>query len=107
MSIQNAVERTHRGRRCAHDALAKSVEDSWQSYLSTMAFSNVYKRLRVLLRCILDDDGGNQLVEQNRGKLFRDAKIADLTTFDNNKIVAEIQPMFFDIEEDDMSTSSI
>ena len=64
MSVQNAVKRMHRGQRWAHDALDKSVEDSWQSYLSTTAFSNVYKQLRVVLRCILDDDGGNQQVEQ-------------------------------------------
>ena len=107
MSIQNAVERTHHGRRCAHHALAKSVEDSWQSYLSTTAFSNFYKRLRDVIRCILDDYGGNQLVEQNRGKLFRDAKIADLTTFDNNEITTENHPMIFDIEDDDISASSI
>ena len=58
MSIQNAVERMHRGQRFAHDALAKSIKDTWQSYLSTTAFSNVCKWLRVVLKCILDDDGG-------------------------------------------------
>ena len=60
-----------------------------------------------MLRCILDDDGGNKLVEQNQGKLFQDTKIADLTTFDNNKITTENHPMIFDIEDDDISASSI
>ena len=59
------------------------------------------------MRCILDDDGGNQLVEQKRRKLFRNANIMNFTLFDNNEIAAEIQLMLFDIEEDDMSTSSI
>jgi hypothetical protein len=47
-------------------------------YLSQEAFSNVYKRLRVVLVCIVDDNGGNRLVESKRGKLFRDATIIDL-----------------------------
>jgi hypothetical protein len=66
-------------RRCHHDALAQSVEDAWNSYLSPQAFKNVHGRLRVVLTCIVDDKGGNSLVESKRGKLFRDATIIDLT----------------------------
>ena len=84
MSIQSAVQRVHFMRRCHHDALAQSVEDAWASELSIRAFQNVWKRLRVVLRCILDDDGGNQLVEEKRGKLFRAANI-DPFLDENNK----------------------
>ena len=79
MSIQSVVQRVHFNRRCHHDALARSVEDAWSSHLNEGAFLRVYKRIRVVLRCILDDDGGNHLVEKKRGKLFRDCTIIDLT----------------------------
>jgi hypothetical protein len=42
----------------------------------------VYARLRVVLSCIVEDQGGNSLVETKRGKLFRDATIIDLTVED-------------------------
>lgn len=79
MSIQTAVMKAHRLRRCQDHALARSVEDAWNSYLSKDAFINVHGRLKVVLRCIVDDNGGNNLVESKRGKLFRDATIIDLT----------------------------
>ena len=106
MSIQSAVQRVHHMRRCHHDALAASVHDAWESYLSPKAFYNVHNRLRVVLRCILDDRGGNRLVETKRGKLFRDATIIDLTNeYDDDG--NEIQPIVVvDIEEDDVSIQS-
>jgi len=79
MSIQAAVTRVHYMRRCHHDALARSVEEAWNSYLSPLSFERVHRRLRVVLTCIVDDKGGNELVESKRGKLFRDATIIDLT----------------------------
>ena len=36
------------------------------------------------MRCILDDDGGNNKVEQKRGKLFRDVTLIDLS-LDNDE----------------------
>ena len=86
MSIQAAVMRVHHMRRCHHDALAKSVEDAWNGNLSTQAFYNVFKRLRVVLQSIIKDEGGNRLVEQHRGKLFRDANIIDLTSIDDENL---------------------
>jgi hypothetical protein len=77
MSIQSAVTKVQRMRRCHHEVLAKSVRDAWENKLSGRAFSNVYQRLRVVLSCIVDDCGGNALVEEKRGKLFRDAIIED------------------------------
>ncbi len=104
MSIQSAVMKTHYGRRCHHDALAKSVEDAWNGYLSQEAFTNVYKRLRVVLACIVDANGGNRLVESKRGKLFRDATIIDLTD-ENDPIQPEILDV--DLEDDNLSVTSL
>ena len=59
--------------------MAKSVVDAWENYLSPRAFRNVYSWLRVVLGCIVEGRGGNDLVESKRGKLFRDATIIDLT----------------------------
>ena len=84
MSIQAAVQRVHHMRRCHHDALAASVDEAWRSYLNSKSFHNVWRRLRVVLVCILDDEGGNQKVESKRGKLFRDATIIDLTNEDDD-----------------------
>ena len=39
----------------------------------------MHRRLWVILVCIVDGAGGNELVEKKRGKLFRDATIVDLT----------------------------
>jgi len=86
MSIQAVVTRVHHKRRCHPDALAKSVLDAWSNYLSPNAFQNVHRRLRVMLTCIVDDRGGNSLVEAKRGKLFRDATlVVDLDEEDENE----------------------
>jgi len=76
-SIQSTVSKVQRMRQCHHEVLAKSVHDAWENKLSIRAFANVYQRLRVVLSCIVDDSGGNALVEEKRGKLFRDAIIED------------------------------
>jgi hypothetical protein len=84
------------GRKWNHDALAKSVEEAWNGYLSQEALSNVYKRLIVVLVCIVDDNGGNRLVESKRGKLFRDATIIDLTDEDDQN--DPFQPEILEVE---------
>jgi hypothetical protein len=104
MSIQCSVMNVHYGRKCHHDALAKSVEEAWNGYLSQKAFTNVYNRLRVVLTCIVDDNGGNRLVESKRGKLFRDATIIDLTD-ENDPIQPEILDV--DLEDDNLSVTSL
>jgi len=63
--------------------------------LSPNAFTNVFNRLRVVLTCIVDDNGGNELVEAKRGKLFRDATLVvalddedenDTNSIDNSEL---------------------
>lgn len=39
-----------------------------------------------MLQSIIKDEGGNRLVEQHRGKLFRDANIIDLTSIDDENL---------------------
>ena len=63
MSIQAVVTRVHHKRQCHPDALAKSVMDAWSNYLSPHAFMNVFNQLRVVLTCIVDDNGGNGVME--------------------------------------------
>ena len=77
MSIQAAVTRTHRLRRCHHDALSASVYEAWNNYLKIESFRRVHARLRVVLRCIVDGKGSNALVESKRGKLYRDCTLED------------------------------
>ena len=111
MSIQATVQRVHFMRRCHHDALAASVEDAWNSHLNSGAFLRVYRRIRVVLRCILDDNGGNHLVEAKRGKLFRDATIIDLTdeNEDDEAETSAVVNLLGDLSdfEDDCSIGSI
>jgi hypothetical protein len=84
MSIQNKVEKVHHGKRPDCDALARSIEEAWEHHLSPQAFLNVWKRLRRVLKLIVDDKGGNNLVESERGKLFRDPTIDDLLNAHND-----------------------
>lgn len=88
MSVQAAVTRVHHKRQYHPDALAQSVKDAWDNYLSPNAFKNVHGRLRIVLHCIVEDNGGNNIVEQKRGKLFRDSVIEikdEDDNEDNNK----------------------
>ena len=59
-----------------------------------------HRRLRVVLSCIVDDKGGNSLVEAKRGKLFRDATIIDLTEDGNDNNGIEVEALTFDDIED-------
>ena len=77
MSMQAAVQKVHGLWRCNHKALATSVVEAWNNYLSKEAFANVHGRLQVVMRCILDAKGVNDLVESKRGRLFCDATILD------------------------------
>ncbi|KAG7375038.1 hypothetical protein IV203_014133 [Nitzschia inconspicua] len=42
MNIQAVVTRVHHRRGSHPDALARSVEDTWNNYLSSSAFQNVH-----------------------------------------------------------------
>ena len=91
-------------RRCNHSALATSVEDAWNHYLDPKAFVNVFGRLRVVLRCILDDNGGNSKVESKRGILFRDATIIDLTQDEQENDQNQNAVIELDYDSDDIDS---
>jgi uncharacterized protein (DUF2267 family) len=71
LSIQAAVEKRMHMRRGDKEALANAVIETWESHLSTEAFTRVCDRLRNVLSLIAEDNGGNALVEEKRGKAFR------------------------------------
>jgi hypothetical protein len=104
MSIQAVVTRVHHRRGSHPDALARSVEDAWGNYLSPSAFQNVHERLKIVLHCIVDDNGGNSLVERKRGKLFRDCTILENDDDDNNNDLEPSNDDDFD-DNDNNSTS--
>ena len=108
MSIQSAVERAQRGQRCHHATLAKSVENAWTTYLQEESFKRVHGRLRVVLRCIMDDNGGNNKVEEKRGLLFRDCNLIDLPEENthNNETMTVTNIIEDDVEDDDESSIS-
>jgi hypothetical protein len=54
------------------ESLARSVERAWDKRLNPIAFSRVADRLLKVLDLIVEDDGDNNLVESQRGKLFSD-----------------------------------
>lgn len=76
-SIQCAVEKEHLYMRYHADSLARTVERAWDTRLKPEAFKKVYDRLYLVLRLIIEDNGGNNLVESKRGKLFRDPVLPD------------------------------
>jgi hypothetical protein len=71
-SIQAAVEKEHVKKTYDPESLARSVERAWDKRLNPIAFSRVADRLLKVLDLIVEDDGDNNLVESQRGKLFSD-----------------------------------
>ena len=69
MAFQNVVEKQHIGCMKDTNCLAKTVDTAWND-LDPVNLENVWNRWRLVLDLIIDDDGGNRLVESKRGKLF-------------------------------------
>mmetsp|Transcript_22699 Transcript_22699/g.53836 ORF Transcript_22699/g.53836 Transcript_22699/m.53836 type:complete len:948 (+) Transcript_22699:244-3087(+) len=68
MSLQSAVEKKHKGRCCNPEVLNKTVMEVWDDVASVDAFKNVFGKLPKIYSLILMNEGGNDLVETNRGK---------------------------------------
>ena len=62
-------------KRCTVDALVHSVETIWRSSDLNNVMTNVFKKLRVVFCNILKANGGNDLVEDNRGVKKRNVKL--------------------------------
>ena len=71
LSIQAAVEKRMHLRRGDKEALANATTEAWKYHLSVESFTRVCDRLRNVLALIAEDNGGNALVEEKRGKAFR------------------------------------
>ncbi|KAG7351610.1 hypothetical protein IV203_010970 [Nitzschia inconspicua] len=104
MSIQAVVTRFHHRRGSHPDALARSVENAWNNCLSPSAFQDFHERLKIVLHCIVDDNGGNSLVERKGGKLFRDCMTLEIVDDDNNEDLEP--PIHDDFNDNDTSSTS-
>ena len=70
MALQNVVEKLHFRKRMETTALCGTVVEAWKS-LQPIKLLNVYNRWLLVLDLIIEDNGGNRLVETKRGKLYR------------------------------------
>jgi hypothetical protein len=71
LSIQAAVEKRMHLREGDKEALANATTEAWKAHLSAESFTRVCDRLRNVLALTAEDNGGNALVEEKRGKAFR------------------------------------
>ena len=73
MSLQSAVEKSHRLMRGDPEALHQTVLKVWDEVASEEAFVKVFDRLKKNYALIKKNGGGNDLVEEYRGKKGRQA----------------------------------
>ena len=59
--------------------MARTVDRAWKE-LEPVKLENVFRRWKMVLDLIVEDEGGNRKVETKRGKLFRapEAEVEDL-----------------------------
>ena len=69
MALQNVVEKLHFRKRMETKALCSTVVDAWKS-TQPIKLLNIYSRWLLVLDLIIEDKGGNRLVEMKRGKLY-------------------------------------
>ena len=67
-SLQCEVEKLHRDKRTDANANADSVLQAWNNLHLEKIF-RVFSRIPIVLTLIVDDQGGNDLVETRRGRL--------------------------------------
>ena len=71
MSIQSVVEKLHCQRLMNEDALADTVEEAFLAFDGYTKLAAIARRWELVLDLILDDGGGNDLVETKRGQLTK------------------------------------
>lgn len=69
MAFQNVVERLHFRHQIELQALARTVTRLWDE-LDPVKLTNVYNRWKLVLDLIIEDEGGDRLIESRRGKLY-------------------------------------
>ena len=57
-------------RCCDVEALVRSVYETWEEGELNEVITKVFNRLKIVLVLIIEGDGGNELVETKRGKVF-------------------------------------
>ena len=71
MSIQSVVEELHRQRLMNEDALADTVMQAFEEFDGPTKLAAIAARWELVLDLILEDKGGNDLVETKRGTLTK------------------------------------
>ena len=69
VSLQSAVEKHHRKIRTEKEALARTIEEVWETFDGSV-FQKVYERWLKVLDLIISDNGDNRLVDSHRGELL-------------------------------------
>ena len=70
-SLRRVVEKLHFRKRTEVEALCRTVKAAWK-ILEPIKLKNVYARWLKVLDLIIEDNGGDCLVESKRGKLYRE-----------------------------------
>jgi len=66
-SLQSEVEKL-RDKRTDANAIANSVQQAW-NHLPSEKIARVFSRIPIVLKLIVKDQGGNDLLEGHRGQL--------------------------------------
>jgi hypothetical protein len=77
-SMQARVEIAHRTKRMNETSLVETVMHVWQASGQDvrMALKKIAARWSMVLDLILEDNGGNDKVEANRGRLFQSVDLS-------------------------------
>ena len=67
MAMQSVVEKEHYGLRKNPDALWRTMQRAWEILLP-QKLANIYARWKLILDLIIEDKGGDRLIESRRGK---------------------------------------
>ena len=74
MTIQSVVEELHRQRLMNEDALADTVMQAFEEFDGNTKLAAINARWELVLDLIIEDKGGNDLVETKRGTLTKTLK---------------------------------
>ncbi len=67
--MQSVVEKLHFRHRTEVQALARTVEQAWKE-LKPVNLMKVFRRWKMVLDLIIEDEDGNRKVEAKQGKNF-------------------------------------
>ena len=67
MAMQSVVEKEHFQLRKNPNALWQTMQRAWE-ILMPVKLANIYARWKLVLDLIIEDEGGDRLIESRRGK---------------------------------------